>query len=309
MIFYVAIVLYSDIHKISAQFMKLKIEFVIAAVLLEALAFSIRGLRQKIFLDKLGVKMSLISNIRIFVAGYSMVVTPGGSGEVIKSHFLKRNHGASISKTAPMVFIERFHDMLAATTIIVVTLFLTKLYFWPSLSIVIITSTLLVIIYGIVRKAKILMRFQNRLLKIKFIKKLVPTQEFNETLISLSNPRIMTTGWLVSTLSWTIDALSAYVAFLAMGIDFGIVDTTQMTFTSTIFGALSFLPGGVGITEGSLIGMLVGKGLEISVASSLVLLLRLTSIWFATTLGFLSTHFVLKQKRVDFDDSDFNDKG
>jgi len=40
----------------------------------------------------------------------------------------------------------------------------------------------------------------------------------------------------------------------------------------------------------------IDDGLELSLASSIVLFTRLTTIWFATITGFIAYHFVLKLK-------------
>ena len=47
------------------------------------------------------------------------------------------------------------------------------------------------------------------------------------------------------------------------------------------------LPGGLGSTEATIIGLLKIKGVEINLASSLTLIIRLMTLWFATLLGVL----------------------
>lgn len=294
MIFYIGIVLYSDIHKISAEFMKIKIEYTIPVLLLETVAFLVRGYRQQKLLSSLGIKIPLIQSCKIFIAGYSMVVTPGGAGEIIKSHFFKRNFGTSLSKTFPLVFIERFHDLLAAIIIISVTLFL--IFNLQSTIIVIISIILLLGLFTLIRHVKIFTGLQNKLLKIKYLKKIIPGPEFNESVEKLTEYKIMRFSIFISVLSWLIDAISAYFVFLSFGLNLNFIEITQMTFTSTLSGALSFLPGGVGITEGSLIAQLVSKGYQISLASALVLYLRLTSIWFATLFGFIVARDITNRK-------------
>ena len=56
---------------------------------------------------------------------------------------------------------------------------------------------------------------------------------------------------------------------------------------SGLFGALTMLPGGLGTTEASMIGLLGVKGVEINLASPLTLIIRLMTLWFATLLGVL----------------------
>jgi len=296
MILYIAIALLSDIHKISIQFLKLNVGFIILILGLEVLAFTLRGIRQKYFLFRLGIKMTFFESFEIFMAGYSMIATPGGSGEIIKSHFLKQTHGTSFSKTVPLVFAERFHDLLAVTTIIIITLLAS--YNWGSMLITIFSVSFLVGIYVLLKNTKLFPRLQNRLLRIKFLKKFVPNSEFNEGLRSLMTPKMTLFGWLVSFPSWFLEAIAVYLAFLSFGQNLTFIVSTQITFTATLFGALSLLPGGIGITEGSLIGLIISRGIEFATASALVLFIRLTSIWFATILGFIFAHRVLRQESI-----------
>jgi uncharacterized protein (TIRG00374 family) len=58
---------------------------------------------------------------------------------------------------------------------------------------------------------------------------------------------------------------------------------------TTIAGALSFLPGGLGITEGAMAVWLVrgAAGLDRSSAVDAALLTRLATLWFAVGLGLI----------------------
>ncbi len=65
--------------------------------------------------------------------------------------------------------------------------------------------------------------------------------------------------------------------------------------SSGLVGALSMLPGGLGATETSIIGLLNLKGVDFSLAYSLTLLIRLMTLWFATLLGVISL-FLIERK-------------
>lgn len=297
MVFYVGIVIYSDVNKISERFQEIKIEFIGVILLVELLSLAIRSFRQQKFLNDLGIKLSFLTNFKIYLAGMSMIFTPGGTGTLIKSHFLKRNYGFTISKVLPVALLERYHDLLAVTTILFFSLLV--LYNWPSALIVVIATALLVSIYLIIRKKDLLIKCQQNLTKLKFLSKFVPGPELNESIDHLSRPKITALGWLISIVSWMVDAAAVYLAFLSFNQDFGFIQTTQLYFTSLGYGAISLLPGGIGVTEGSFIGLLTATGLELSTSSALVFFVRITTIWFATILGFISIRFVLNKKQFE----------
>jgi len=296
MIFYVVIIIVGDLNKISESFLKLKPEFIFPVLALETISLIFRALRQRELLNKIGIKISILANLKIYFAAMSLVATPAGSGEVIKSHFIKENYGHNISKTLPIVFVERYHDLLAISTILLVSLLVV--FSWPSAIILVISSVLLGGIFLIIRRQNLLMKVQQKMANIKFLSKLIPGSELNESLEDLSGSKIMAKAWSISLLSWILDALAVYVGFLAFDQHFEILETFQFYYTSIAYGAISLIPGGVGVTEGTLIGLLMSEGLNISLATAIVLFVRITTIWFATILGFISTRFVLKQSMI-----------
>jgi len=293
LLFYVVFLLYADINKITEEFSKIKFEYIFAVLVIESLSLTIRGFRQLHLLKKIGINISLKDNFIIYLAGMAMIITPLGSGELIKSHYIKQKYQEPISKTAPLVLVERYHDFLATTTILLI---ITSIVFlWQSALIIGISSGLLISIYIIARNRILLNKFLKKIVKIRFFEKITPDLEFSESLSKLTSPKITLDVWLISILAFFIDAGAVYVAFLAFNQDLGFLLTTQIYFTSIVSGALSFLPAGIGVTEGSFVSLLMLQNIDFSLASSLVLFSRLTTIWFATILGFIATRFVLKK--------------
>jgi uncharacterized protein (TIRG00374 family) len=56
---------------------------------------------------------------------------------------------------------------------------------------------------------------------------------------------------------------------------------------STIFGALTLLPGGIGTTEGSMTGLLTLQGIPIVDAAAATFVIRVCTLWFAVAVGAL----------------------
>jgi len=101
---------------------------------------------------------------------------------------------------------------------------------------------------------------------------------------------------LISIGGWSLDSLAVYIGFLAFNVDLGYLLTSQIYFTSLGYGILSLIPGGIGVTEGMADYLLVKQGLDLSIASSLIIFTRLTTLWFATIIGVIFTRYALKQK-------------
>jgi uncharacterized protein (TIRG00374 family) len=64
---------------------------------------------------------------------------------------------------------------------------------------------------------------------------------------------------------------------------------------SSIAGALSMLPGGLGVTEASMTGLMIGLGIDKSNAIAATLLGRFTTLWFGVIIGI--TVLLVNQKR------------
>ena len=99
---------------------------------------------------------------------------------------------------------------------------------------------------------------------------------------------------MFSIVAWSIDAISVYLIFLGFNQNLDLIYTTFVMYTSLLIGFITFLPAGLGVTELSVIGLLTSKGIEISLVTSIIIMIRLTSIWFATIIGLLTTKIFLK---------------
>jgi len=89
--------------------------------------------------------------------------------------------------------------------------------------------------------------------------------------------------------------LAIYFGFLAFGVDFGFMNSLVTVYTANILGMISFIPAGFGVVEVSLLGFLLKSGFVLSVASSMVLITRLSSAWFHIIIGFSATSYLLKK--------------
>jgi len=292
-IFYVIFILISDVEKISEHFLQIRIEFLFLVFPLVFLSHIVKSFRQKELLSNLDEKIPSTQNLMIYMAGLSLINTPGGVGTFIKSIYLKKQFQVPTNKSISVIFMERYHDLLAGTSIILVSV---SIYFSPvSIYLIVISSAILVGIYVMIRSKRFSEFIHKKLSKIKFISEKLPDSLPSDTFSVLTNPRNMIKGWLFSVFGWGVDSLAVYAVFLALNIDLGYILTSQIYFTSLGYGVLSFLPGGIGVNESIAGFLLVQQGLELFVATSLVILTRLSTMWFVTIMGVGFTRYALKQ--------------
>ena len=153
--------------------------------------------------------------------------------------YLKERFDVPTEKSIAVIFIERYHDLLAGTSIILVTLlfYLSAI----SLSLVVISLVILGSFYLLIKNQRMFIYIYSRLSRIRFISKNLPEVGPTESFSILTNPKNMTKGWLFSILGWGIDSLAVYVVFLSLNVDLGYLLTSQIYFTSLGYGILSFL--------------------------------------------------------------------
>ena len=92
----------------------------------------------------------------------------------------------------------------------------------------------------------------------------------------------------LSAAFWIIESIVVYFVLLAFDVDVLQFTTIIATYTSSIIlGVASFLPMGIGVTEGSLAGFFALKGVDISLALTIVIFIRIFTRWIGVTLGFI----------------------
>jgi len=297
-IFYVAFAIYYDANQFIESLEKVNLYFIILILLSFLTGILVKSLRQMLFLRHLGIKIPLKQNTIIYLAGLSMLITPAGLGEMIKSHFLLKKYDQPVSKTLPLVIVERYHDALAILSIIIVFSIITGITF---LTIpVFIIGILLLVSLIVVRSRKLFQMFQKVIRKVKMFKNLEDHSiEFNKSLVSFTSKKVFFSGWLVGIAAWSFDGLGIYLCFQAFELDFDFLTTSVIGLASILFGALTLIPGGVGITEVSFVALLSIYEIESSISSSLALFFRLQSIWFVTCIGIVATRFALSKNKSE----------
>jgi uncharacterized protein (TIRG00374 family) len=284
-LFYAIFSFYSDFNKVSEHLRNIEIIYLAPIFGILSISVIIRSLIQRLLLINIGIKLSVKENLKIFLSGLSMLITPGGSGVLIKSYLMHQKYGHNIVKTMPLVFVERFYDVVG----IILLIAISSLFVYSIEAVMIIMpSTAIVFVLIYLLKTRKSLKFVIRSLKkIKFFDKILSDdQEFYDSLNSLFQTKtILTILALVTSLTF-FESLMFYFGFLSFGIDLGFFTSIQTFYASVLFGSFFLIPGGIGATEGLFVTLLTQKNIELSLASSLIIFLRLSTIWFLTAVGF-----------------------
>ena len=91
---------------------------------------------------------------------------------------------------------------------------------------------------------------------------------------------------------WFIISAAAYYTLIAF--DVNVLDyltVLAIYSTSILLGAISFIPAGIGIAEGSIAGLFTLNGIDVSTALILSVMIRVLTLWFSVSVGFIALKF------------------
>ena len=83
LIFYVVFIAYSDFQEFSINISQFEFSYLPIILAFIFLGIIIRGTRQQLLYKQIEVFISFKTGILLYISGLSMIVTPGGSGELI----------------------------------------------------------------------------------------------------------------------------------------------------------------------------------------------------------------------------------
>jgi uncharacterized protein (TIRG00374 family) len=296
---FAGLALYGDVTKLreaASGFSKSAVAFGFA---LAAGNYGLRIARWQYYLQCIDVSVPLGESATIFLAGFVMSVTPGKVGEVFKSLLLYEARGVSIARTAPIVIAERLTDLIALVLLTTLgSLAFEHGVYVAAAGAVVVVVMLLVFSYRPLGEA--LLKYGERVGPIARIAHKL--REAYESLQTMLRPGALFSGTLLALCAWGLEccALLAIVdGFPGLRLSW---DAAAFAYSaSTIVGALVMLPGGLGVTEAGMTGLLQSLGgphMTKEVATAATILTRLATLWFAVAIGMVAlAMFRARQRR------------
>ncbi|MGB5529280.1 MAG: lysylphosphatidylglycerol synthase transmembrane domain-containing protein [Ignavibacteriaceae bacterium] len=289
---YLAFTIYADFDQVVNAFGRFNWLLLPILLLLSFLNYFARFLKWEFYLSIIRVDIKKVDSFSVFMSGLIMSVTPAKIGEVLKSVLVKEITGVPISKTAPIILAERITDFLSLLIIAI-----TGAYFFDyggKLSIII--AIFFIVLIFIISNKKIALPIINFAERIPLIKKYIHNiQSAYESSYQLLKPVPLIQMTVLSLVAWGFECLGYYIILLNFNVNFGFLWAFFSYSFSTIIGAISMLPGGLGLTEGSLTFLLVQKQVAMDIAVATTFIIRVVTLWFAVLVGIIS--LTLYQKR------------
>jgi glycosyltransferase 2 family protein len=291
-VLYLAFTIYADFTQVITAFGKFNLLLLPLLLVLSFLNYFARFLKWDYYLSVVKVKMKKIDSLSTFMSGLIMSVTPAKLGEVLKSVLVKEITGEPISGTAPIILAERITDFLSLLLIAIVGAFV----FDYGGNITIFVAAFFIFLIVIISNKKIALPIINFSERIPIIKKYIhnihSAYESSYQLLKLKPLILMT---ILSLISWGFECSGYYFILVNFNVNFGLLWASFSYSFSTIIGAISMLPGGLGLTEGSLTYLLIEKGIAADIAVATTFIVRVVTLWFAVLVGIVSLSFYQKR--------------
>jgi uncharacterized protein (TIRG00374 family) len=281
-VIYVGMTIYADLGQLAralAEFRWIFIPFILACAFA---SYLIRFLKWHYYIGTLGIHVPRKDSLLIFFSGFIMSITPAKMGEVLKSFLLKQVNGTPISKSAPVVVAERLTDVIGLMVLslggITAYAFGEKVLFivgafLAAFIILLSTKPLILRVIGLFERGGILSRIARKM------------HTAYESIFQLLNLKTLVWSTVLSIFAWSVECAGFFLTLRGFGAYYEPMKTAFMYSFPIIAGAVTMLPGGIGITEGSMTGLLQGAAMPKSQAVATTLLFRVCTLWFAVLVG------------------------
>lgn len=268
-----------------SQLMSLTLTQVFVLLALSLVNYLFRGVRWHMFARRLGLPTKLAQDMRHFLGGFAMTVTPGRVGELIRMRWLKRETGWSFERTAPLVLVDRAADLAAMALILGLGVSLSAAGINGAIPV-----TFLALGAAIVATRPSLLAWcVTRLYKTTglFPRLMARVRRAADSLRSFSNPQVLIFAALLGVIGWIAEGYAFHLLLIWMDADIGFWTAISIFVFATLAGGLTGAPGGVGGAEAAMVALLSLQGVPLEVSVPATLIIRVTTLWFAIAIGLL----------------------
>lgn len=282
---YLGFTIYANFDNVVSTFASFNWFLIPLLLLLSLINYFFRFLKWDYYLGILKIRIKKIDSFSIFMSGLIMSVTPGKMGELLKSYLVKEVTKEPISKTFPVIFAERITDFVS---LIIITLIGAYVFNFGR-EVIIGVGIFFLIVLIIISNKKIALQTIKLLEKNNFLRKhLESIHNAYESSYQMLKPLPLIYMTLLSLVSWSFECFGYHIILINFNIEVSFLWAAFSYGFAIIVGAITMLPGGLGVTEGSLTFMLIRNNFPKDLAVASTFIVRVVTLWFAVLVGIFS---------------------
>ena len=278
---YLGFVLWSGWRGVATAVAQVGTLGVVVALLLSLVNYGLRFIRWQMYLRTMGHPVPWRESLKIYVAGFALTTTPGKAGEAMRGVLLKAR-GVPYPTSFAAFLSERLSDLLA-----VVVLTLLGLTTHHSSRPLILAGLLaLAAVFVILSSERLLKNLHDAIRGTSRLPTMA--RHLFEVLLEArrcQSPMLLSAATGLSLVAWAAEAWAFHLLLQWMGLRTSLSFAAFTYAISMLAGALSFMPGGLGGTEAVMMGLLLANGASTVERVAATVLIRVTTLWFAVTLG------------------------
>ena len=294
LVVFTALALFADLRELGDALADFDWWLTVPILGLTLINYGLRFVKWQIYLERIDVRgIPSGRSALTFLSAFSMSITPGKVGEIIKAIYVRRLTGMPVSRVAAVIAAERLTDGLAMLGLAAIGLTQFS-YGRPLLAVAALAGIGVVVL---LRRPALLHRLVGLLSRLPIVGAIVTRlshhlEHFLDASNALYMPRLVAGSVLLGMASWFAECLALYLVLIGLGQSASwhlLLVATFVLSVSSVFGALSFLPGGLGIAEASITAMLIllitDPAFSRGDAAAATILIRFATLWFSVLLG------------------------
>jgi uncharacterized protein (TIRG00374 family) len=286
----------ADIGKTWSQMKGVNLPLYLAGFFIFYALFPLRAWRWRIVLRNAGFvvdtpaarkQWSGIAQLSEFLglSWFANCVVPAKLGDAYRGYLIKKNGHASFSRTLGTIFAERIIDMLVLFGMLVVS---GLLVFRGHLN----RTTEGLFLVGILLTVVLVIGLMSMRYLSPLIRRALPTRfhdfyaRFEEGTLASFRPSQLPLLLLLTVLVWLGEAMRLYFVIEALGgFNLGLAAIIFVALASSLLTAVPALPGGLGLVEAGILGIMTLFGVDQTSSTAVALLDRGINYWSIVVLG------------------------
>ncbi|MGM0593720.1 MAG: lysylphosphatidylglycerol synthase transmembrane domain-containing protein [Pseudomonadota bacterium] len=255
-------------------------------LLLSLVNYGLRFLRWHYYLVLFGHRIPPGRHLRIYLGGFALTTTPGKAGEALRSVLLQP-YGVPYPHSLAALLAERLGDLAAILLLTSIGL----IAYPKGVLVVSLVSGLLLLALLFMQQKRLLRWLEVRLRQRlpgrigRLAAGLVESILHSSRLFTLP---LLGYSILLGLVAWGAEGLAFFYLAQAMGAELSLANAMFIYAFSMLVGAVSFLPGGLGGAEITMVALLLLHGMGQGEAVAATVIIRLATLWFAVFLGALA---------------------
>lgn len=269
--------------EIGAQLARLQPWQVAVLLALSAGNYLLRSLRWHGLARRLGLPTGLGQNLRHYLGGFAMSVTPGRLGELVRMRWLRHETGWAVERTAPLALMDRAGDLAVMALLLALGLTLASGEIAGALPV-----TLLALATAIVAtRPGLLSALVTLFYRLfgRFPRLFARARGAARLLARFCHAPTLALVLALGFLGWFAEGYAFHLLLGFLGADIGLWKALSIFVFSALAGGLTGAPGGIGGAEAAMVALLSLEGVPFEISVPATAVIRLTTLWFALAIG------------------------